>query len=127
MLSIDADHGNLIGLVQIPPESSYRPSDLDIDFGTSPAIFTRDGRTTLGIGCKSGAFLMIDAETMELVGPKWRQLLPYMNNGDQIPTVDPHGIEDPSNPNPVISNADSNKKAPRISTARTPRRRFIRG
>ncbi len=106
VLALDADAGKLLGVVQVPKESSYRPSDIDIDFGTSPAIFDRQGRTTLAIGCKNGAFLLIDAAKMELI--KWRQLLPYMNSGDQISTVDPHGDDIPSNPNPVVTNAQSN-------------------
>jgi outer membrane protein assembly factor BamB len=106
VLAIDADSGELKGVVQIPPGSSYRITDNDIDFGSSPAIFTRDGRTTLGIGCKNGAFLLIDAATMTLI--KWRQLLPFMNNGDQIPTVDPHGPDDPSNLDPPATNEESN-------------------
>lgn len=108
VLALDAATGKLLGKVQVPPESSYRPSDVDVDFGTSPTLFTRDGRRVLGIGCKNGGFFLVDAETMSLIS--WRQLLPHDNAGNQIPTVDPHGPDTSTNPNPNISNEDSNAK-----------------
>jgi outer membrane protein assembly factor BamB len=106
ILALDATSGTLVGKVQIPAESSYRPSDTDIDFGTSPMLFTRSGRRFLAIGCKNGGFFIVDAATMELL--RWRQLLPYDNAGNQIPTVDPHGPDTSTNPNPNISNEESN-------------------
>jgi outer membrane protein assembly factor BamB len=106
VLALDAGTGTLEGKVQVPVGSSYRVSDVDIDFGTSPTLFTKGGKTLLGIGCKNGAFLVIDAETMEVV--RWRQLLPYFNDNTQIPTVDPHGPDTSSNPNPRLSNDQSN-------------------
>ncbi len=106
ILALDADTGKLLGKVQAIPESSYRISDTDIDFGTSPTLFTRGGRRVLGIGCKNGGFFVVNAETMAIVA--WRQLLPYDNAGNQIPTVDPHGPDTSTNPNPNIPNADSN-------------------
>jgi hypothetical protein len=60
----------------------------------------------VGIGCKNGCYMVFDAKTFEIL--KTRQMLPYMNDHTQIPTVDPHGIDDPSDPNPVISNEESN-------------------
>jgi outer membrane protein assembly factor BamB len=107
VLSFDAQTGQLVGRLQIPAESSYRPSDIDIDFGTSPTLFTRQGRVTIGIGNKNGGFFLIDAETMKLL--KWRQLLPYANDGSKLATVDPHGPDTSINPNPRISNEDSDK------------------
>jgi len=60
----------------------------------------------VGIGCKNGAYVTFDAKTYEIVAV--RQLLPLHRDGSQISTVDPHGPDDPSVPNPVISNAWSN-------------------
>jgi outer membrane protein assembly factor BamB len=106
ILALDASTGTLVGKVQAHPGSSYRPSDLDIDFGTSPTLFTRDGRRILGIGCKNGAFFLVDIQTMEIL--HWRQLLPYYIDNTQIPTVDPHGPDTASDPNPRITNEASN-------------------
>lgn len=107
VLAIDAGTGRILNWVQAPPETSYRPSDTDVDFGTSPTLFTREGRRLLAIGCKNGGFLVIDAETMEIV--RWRQLLPKYNDGTQIPTIDPHGPDTSKNPNPRIPNEESNR------------------
>jgi outer membrane protein assembly factor BamB len=107
VLALDADTGAIKGRFQVPVESSYRPSDLDIDFGTSPTLYTIGDRRVVGIGCKNGAFLLIDAQTMAII--RWRQLLPYTNDGKQISTVDPHGPDTSTNPHPKISNEDSNK------------------
>ena len=107
VLSLEMDTGALVGRLQVPADSSYRTSDSDIDFGTSPIVFTRGGKKVLAIGCKNGAFLLIDAQTMQII--RWRQLLPYYNDKTQIPTVDPHGPDTSSDPNPRIPNEESNK------------------
>lgn len=107
ILALDAATGALAGKLQVPPESSYRTSDIDVDFGTSPTLFTLGGRRVLVIGCKNGGFFLVDAATMALI--RWRQLLPYDNAGNQIPTVDPHGPDTSKDPNPNVSNEDSNK------------------
>jgi len=111
MLKLDASTGALEGYYQVESDSSYRDSDIDIDFGTSPAIFTREGRQVAAIMCKNGGLFVVDLETMTL--QTWRNTLPYYYENDpdkkaQIPTVDPHGPDDPSNPNPVLTNEDSN-------------------
>ena len=119
MMALDADTGVLRNWRQIPPESSYRPSDMDVDFGASPVIFEQPqagggSRKVLCAACKNGGFFVLDAATFELL--TWRQILPYYNDPNpdgsprQIATVDPHGDDDPSNPNPVVSNEASNKK-----------------
>ncbi len=108
LLALDAVTGKILGKLQIPKESSYRPSDLDVDFGTSPALFTKNNSRVLGIGCKNGGFFVVDAKTMTLL--EWRQLLPYDNAGNQIPTVDPHGPDTSTDPNPNVSNEESNSQ-----------------
>lgn len=103
ILALDADSGAFMGFQQLPQNSSYRPSDLDIDFGGSPTVFTLNGRRVVAAGCKNGALFIVDANTLELVN--WRQMLPFFNNGDKIPTVDPHSSA--SGPNPHPSNDES--------------------
>ena len=107
-MSFEAATGNLVKATQIPGESSYRPSDLDIDFGASPAIFTdtSTGQKLICAGCKNGGFFVLDADSLEIL--KWRQILPFHTDGSQISTVDPHGEDSGTNPNPVISNEESN-------------------
>lgn len=128
LLSLDAGNGTFAGFFQVMPETSYRPSDNDIDIGASPTIFTRAGvdnqwpgtnptveREIIGFACKNGSYFLLDAGSMQLIS--WRQLLPYANNGLQLPTVDPHqgnslealpipGIHSPLNPQ--VTNAESN-------------------
>ena len=108
MLRLDADSGDFKGYYQVEENSSYRVSDIDIDFGTSPAIFNRDGRQVAAIACKNGGLFVVDLETMEVQA--WRNTLPYYNDGSRIATVDPHGPDDPENPNPSISNKESDAK-----------------
>ncbi|HEX9985756.1 MAG TPA: PQQ-binding-like beta-propeller repeat protein [Thermoanaerobaculia bacterium] len=106
VLVLQGSTGAFKACIQIPAETSYRPSDIDVDIGGAPTLWTIDGRKVVGIGCKNGCFMTFDAKTFDII--KTRQLLPLMNDGSQIPTVDPHGTDDPSDPNPVISNAESN-------------------
>jgi outer membrane protein assembly factor BamB len=95
-------------------QSSYRVSDMDVDFGASPIVFSLNGQRVVGAGCKNGTFVIVDADTMSYVNQ--RQILPYylksdedsVDNNCQIPTVDPHGPDTPTNPNPLVSNAESN-------------------
>lgn len=107
VLVLAASNGAFKGFVQFQPESSYRPSDIDVDVGGSPTIFTRDGKKVVGIGCKNGCYMVLDAQTLAILNS--RQMLPYMNDGSQIPSVDPHGPDTSSDPNPSPSNAESNK------------------
>lgn len=106
ILALDATSGAFMGFTQIPADSVYRPSDIDIDFGGSPTLFSLNGRSLLAVGCKNGAIIIMDATTLEIVN--WRQMLPHYNDGTQIATVDPHGGDDPTNPNPHPSNDESN-------------------
>jgi len=107
ILSLDASTGEFRGFFQAPPESSYRSTDSDVDFGGSPILFTANGRRLIAAGCKNGGFFVLDAATLELV--RWRQLLPYYNDGSQIPTVDPHVGPNDSRLDPLIPNRMSDE------------------
>lgn len=85
---LDAATGAFVGAVQIPANTSYRQSDEDVDIGGSPTIFMREGKKVVGVGCKNGCYMIIDADTLDILAT--RQMLPYYNNGTQIETVDIH-------------------------------------
>ncbi len=108
LLALDAANGAFKGFYQVPRESNYRDSDIDIDVGASPTLFDLGTRRVVGVGCKNGSFHVLDADTLAPI--KWRQLLPTYNDGTQIPTVDPHPSESQANnnvQNPRIANRDS--------------------
>ncbi len=106
VLALDAKTGEEQGFFQAPPESNYRPSDIDVDFGGSPMVFRRGNQTLVAAACKNGGFFILDAETMTCIN--WRQLLPYHQDGSQVVNVDPHGPDTGDNPNPPLTNAGSN-------------------
>ena len=105
LLSLDANTGEFKAFFQVPPESNYRDSDFDIDIGSAPVITTHVEQRVVILTCKNGGFFVLDANSLKLV--KWRQLLPYMNDGTWIETVDAHPI-DGNALNPHVSNAESN-------------------
>lgn len=107
VLVLSASTGAFKACIQVPAETSYRPSDIDIDIGGAPTLWQINGRKVVGIGCKNGCFMTFDANTFDIIAT--RQLLPFMNDGSQIPTVDPHGVDDPSQPFPVLTNDQSNQ------------------
>jgi outer membrane protein assembly factor BamB len=107
LLSLDAETGEFKGFFQVTPESNYRVSDIDIDVGSSPVIFTANGAKAVGLACKNGSYFVLDPDTMQL--RYWRQLLPHMNDGSQIPTVDPHPNPSSSELNPHVTNEESNQ------------------
>lgn len=107
ILVLSASTGAFKAFVQIPAETSYRASDVDIDIGGAPTLYTLNGKKVVGVGCKNGCFMVLDATTYKIL--QTRQMLPKMKDGSQIPTVDPHGIDDPSQPNPVLTNDQSNQ------------------
>lgn len=110
LLALDAATGDFAGFVQFPAESSYRPSDIDVDVGGSPTLFTDEqGRRLVALGCKNGGFMTLDAKTLEIV--KLRQLLPYVSGSqqEQFPAVDPHPPADEQNDlDPHVTNEVSN-------------------
>jgi outer membrane protein assembly factor BamB len=108
LLTLDATSGAFKAFHQIPPESNYRDSDIDVDVGASPTLFDLGSRRVVGVGCKNGSFHVMDADTLAPI--KWRQLLPTFNDGTQIPTVDPHPSDAQANAsvqNPRIANRQS--------------------
>jgi len=108
VIALKGATGDFAGFVQFPPESSYRVSDIDVDVGGAVTLWSINGRKVMGVGCKNGSYMICDAKTLQIL--KWRQMLPKMNDGSQIATVDPHGPDTASDPSPHVSNADSNKK-----------------
>jgi outer membrane protein assembly factor BamB len=113
LISLDAQTGAFHAFFQIPPQSNYRDSDIDVDVGASPVLYTRpDGRRVVAVGCKNGSFFVLDADTLECV--TWRQLLPKFvdatDDEGRIPTVDPHPTDAQANDNaldPKIANRQS--------------------
>jgi outer membrane protein assembly factor BamB len=102
ILALDATIGEFRGFFQAPPESSYRETDVDVDFGGSPVLFTVNGRRMVAAGCKNGGFFVLDAVTMKPV--RSRQLLPYYNDGRRIPSVDPHVGPNDTRIDPFVPN-----------------------
>lgn len=106
LLALKGSTGDFVGFAQFPAESSYRVSDIDVDVGGAPTLYAIDGRKVVGLGCKNGSYMICDAETLEIL--TWRQMLPVMNDGSQIATVDPHGPDTSSDPSPFVTNEQSN-------------------
>ncbi len=106
LLALDASSGEFCGFVQTPVEGNYRSSDVDVDIGAAPTIYSINDPDDPGkklkvvaVAGKNGSMLLIDADTMELI--RFRQMLPYYKDGSQIPTVDPHPADNQSlNPRP---------------------------
>ena len=107
LLSLDAETGEFKAFFQVPPDSNYRPSDIDIDVGGSPVIFNLNNRKVVGLACKNGSFFVMDADTLKLLNQ--RQMLPYKNDGTRIETVDSHSNPADGTLNPHIPNELSDK------------------
>jgi len=105
LLALDADTGEFRAFFQVPAESNYRVSDFDIDVGSAPVITRLGTQKVVILTCKNGGFFVLDAANLSLV--KWRQMLPYMNDGTWIETVDAHPI-DGNALNPHVGNDESN-------------------
>ncbi|HEX6097295.1 MAG TPA: hypothetical protein VF432_13280 [Thermoanaerobaculia bacterium] len=120
ILALDAASGKFIAFTQFPAGSSYRPTDLDVDVGGAPTLYTLNGRRVVGAGCKNGSYMICDAKTLEII--TWRQMLPSVGNHMQevpdgwIETVDAHGPDIPENPRPPMTNQQSNQ-LPRTTDA----------
>ncbi len=107
LLCLDATTGKFIAFFQVPPESNYRDSDIDIDIGSAPVIANLGTRKVVILTCKNGSFHVLDANDLKLI--KWRQLLPYQNdNKTRIGTVDAHP-KDPNALNPHVTNEESDE------------------
>ena len=90
VLSLDATTGAFKAFFQVQPQDNYRPLDVDIDVASSPTLFTRNGRRVVGIGSKSGAYFLLDADDLSVIAR--RQMLPYDQNGAPFPGIDPNAV-----------------------------------
>lgn len=89
VLILDAATGALKAHYTPTADTSYRPSDGDIDFGGSAAVFTDpSGQTVVTVANKNGSLFVLNAQTLEPLAI--HQLLPYDTSGQRIPSVDPH-------------------------------------
>ena len=97
VLSLDANTGEFKGYFQPDKDYNYRPEyDLDVDIPAAPLIFKRDdGKRILAVGTKTGAFFLIDPDTMKVLdeGQRIRQLLPYNSNNQPFTSIDPKNNE----------------------------------
>jgi outer membrane protein assembly factor BamB len=110
ILSLDAASGEFRAFFQVPAESNYRESDFDIDVGGSTVLVKLNPgqpneQKAVCFGCKNGSFFVLDADTLAHLNRQ--QLLPYMNDGTWVPTVDAHP-SDQNAINPSVSNDESN-------------------
>jgi outer membrane protein assembly factor BamB len=114
ILALNATTGEHVAFTQMPAETSYRTTDLDVDIGSAPTIYTLPvsptnptARRVIGVGCKNGGFMVCDLPNLELINSVC--LLPFYKNGEQIPTVDPHPIPSKADDlNPATTNEESN-------------------
>ena len=60
VLALKGTTGEFVAFVQFPPESSYRVSDIDVDVGGAPTLYTLNGRKVMGVGCKNGSYMICD-------------------------------------------------------------------
>jgi outer membrane protein assembly factor BamB len=93
-IAIDADTGEYRGSWSPLPSESYWPGDNDIDVPGSPIVYLDHGKWRVAIGSKSGAFVILEADTMKEVIS--RQILPRQNGdgrpltlGTPLPSVVP--------------------------------------
>jgi outer membrane protein assembly factor BamB len=107
VLILDAQTGAFKQRFAPTQETSYRPSDGDIDFGGSAAVFNQNGRQVVAVANKNGTLFLLDAEDLSVI--KTRQLLPYDENGQCIPTVDPHVNIVPNVPTNCVSDTTWNE------------------
>jgi outer membrane protein assembly factor BamB len=104
ILVLDATAGTLLHTYTPTQDTCYRASDTDIDFGGSPILYTQDGNKRVAVANKNGSLFVLDQD-LNLVAHE--QMLPYDTSGNQIPTVDPHPIDQSLTPL-TPSNAESN-------------------
>jgi outer membrane protein assembly factor BamB len=93
-ISLCASTGKFKGFWAPQPAESYWPGDNDIDVPGGPIVYRENGKWLVAIGSKSGAFVILDADTM--VEIKFRQILPRRNGdgtaanpGTSLPSVVP--------------------------------------
>jgi outer membrane protein assembly factor BamB len=90
VLALDAHTGTFAGFFEPSAADCYRADDTDVDICGSPTVFTRDGKTRVGIGSKSGAYFILDGGTMAVHAR--RNMLPYINDdpAQPLPSIDNH-------------------------------------
>jgi outer membrane protein assembly factor BamB len=76
-LSLNASTGQFQGFWSPPADESYWPGDNDIDVPGGPIVYSDGGQWRVAIGSKSGAFVILDANTMAEIA--FRQILPRQN------------------------------------------------
>ncbi len=107
ILALKADTGDFVAFRQMPVETQYRPTDVDVDIGSACTIFELNGRKVVSVSCKNGGFMVCDATTLELINHT--SLLPRKNDGSQFEAIDPHPPVNQQNVlSPHISNEVSN-------------------
>ena len=106
VVALDAATGSLLASFQPTQDTSYRPSDTDIDFGGSPTLFSIAGEKLVAVANKNGSVFVLDANTLQLKNS--RQLLPYADDGQRIPSVDPHPTSQALSP-PTPDNCESDQ------------------
>jgi outer membrane protein assembly factor BamB len=90
VLALDAHSGAFADFFEPLAADCYRANDTDVDICGSPTIFTRDGKTRVAIGSKSGAYFILDGDTLAVHAR--RNMLPYKNNdpAQPLPNIDNH-------------------------------------
>jgi outer membrane protein assembly factor BamB len=83
-ISLDASTGQFKGFWSPQASESYWPSDNDIDVPGGPIVYRTGHHWRVAIGSKSGAFVILDADTMNVIAR--RQILPRQN-GDGTPAA----------------------------------------
>lgn len=116
ILALNALNGNFAAFTQMPADTAYRKSDIDVDIGSAPTIYTlpatgsTPARKVVAVGCKNGGFMVCDAQTLQLINHT--SLLPLYNDGTQIAEIDVHPPpEQQGEIQPFISNQISNDNA----------------
>jgi outer membrane protein assembly factor BamB len=82
LIALNADTGNFAGFFQPSVNDGYWPDEADIDVSGSPTTFSLGNQHVVAFGSKSGAFFVLDADTLAVVAR--RQLLPRLN-GSGLP------------------------------------------
>ena len=114
IIALNAESGAFVAFTQMPADTAYRSTDLDVDIGSACTLYTLPvsatnptPRRVVSVGCKNGGFMVCDATTLAVINHT--SLLPKLNNGTQIPEIDPHPAPDQQNNiNPPTTNEVSN-------------------
>jgi len=108
ILALKADTGEFVAFQQMPVETAYRESDVDVDIASSCTLFEFNGQKVVSVTCKNGGFMVCEALKLKIISVT--NLLPKKENNEQIQAIDIH--PPPSQVNalaPYVSNEVSNK------------------